>query len=467
MKVSIFKEEYDIVAETTEGDKVAKGRRESASSVINKCLEFVSKHGGGTVELDKGTYYCPEYIELKNNTTLKGKGAGETKLVCTAQTTLPVFIGWTNSGSLLQRPVVRDMHIDANYKATDALKIVWCTKAKLIDLEVRNANSAGIVVAEMPDLKYHRVNEIIRCRVARCNGSGMYIGMPDITIIGGEIYECQGNGIHIAESQTKVIGTHVWGCHGTANIYIQGGFDRNSITGAVVEVGRTSTTRGYFIDYNARRTSITGGVCRGNNGEGIYLNGSPDTSITGVQIYSNALDGIVINAASANTITGNIIYDNNTSGTAGTADVRLLGGSTYNTISDNVIMAVNSKPDYGILESTASDDYNTITGNTLWGHNVATISISGANSKVRDNIGFNNINGGTATFSGDGTTTAFSIPHSLPATPTKVSVVPQSADAAGTFYVTADATNITINYSAAPPAGTNNIVLWWKAEVYT
>lgn len=74
-------------------------------------------------------------------------------------------------------------------------------------------------------------------------------------------------------------------------------------------------------------------------------------------------------------------------------------------------------------------------------------------------------NSGTATFSGDGTTTQFTIAHGLMKAPSKVIVVPASADASGDFYVTADATNIYVNYKSAPPAGTANVVLYWWAEV--
>ena len=72
---------------------------------------------------------------------------------------------------------------------------------------------------------------------------------------------------------------------------------------------------------------------------------------------------------------------------------------------------------------------------------------------------------GTATFSGDGTTTQFSIAHGLVSTPTKVLVTPMTADAASDFYVTADDTNIYINYKSAPPSGTDNLKFSWYAEV--
>jgi len=74
-------------------------------------------------------------------------------------------------------------------------------------------------------------------------------------------------------------------------------------------------------------------------------------------------------------------------------------------------------------------------------------------------------NSGVATFSGDGATTQFSIAHGLVSAPTKVLVTPMTADAASDFYVTADDTNIYINYKSAPPSGTDNLKFSWYAEV--
>jgi hypothetical protein len=74
-------------------------------------------------------------------------------------------------------------------------------------------------------------------------------------------------------------------------------------------------------------------------------------------------------------------------------------------------------------------------------------------------------NSGTAVFSGDGTTTQFAIAHGLSSTPTTAIVTPASSGASGSFYVTVDATYIYVNYATAPPAGTNNVVLYWEAKM--
>ena len=76
-------------------------------------------------------------------------------------------------------------------------------------------------------------------------------------------------------------------------------------------------------------------------------------------------------------------------------------------------------------------------------------------------------NSGTATFSGDGSTTQFTIAHGLVAAPDigKCRITPQSADAVGGYISAVDATNITVTYATAPASGTDNVVLGWEAEV--
>jgi len=75
-------------------------------------------------------------------------------------------------------------------------------------------------------------------------------------------------------------------------------------------------------------------------------------------------------------------------------------------------------------------------------------------------------NGGLATFSGTGTSTGpFQIAHGLFTTPAVVGIVPNTTDALGDLYVTADATNININYGMAPHSGTNNLKYYWNARV--
>lgn len=74
-------------------------------------------------------------------------------------------------------------------------------------------------------------------------------------------------------------------------------------------------------------------------------------------------------------------------------------------------------------------------------------------------------NSGTATFSGTGAQTAFTIAHGLSFTPTHYFAQAGSAVAAALFYATVDATNITVTFNAAPASGTNNVKLNWAASI--
>ncbi|MED3562246.1 hypothetical protein [Bacillus xiapuensis] len=75
-------------------------------------------------------------------------------------------------------------------------------------------------------------------------------------------------------------------------------------------------------------------------------------------------------------------------------------------------------------------------------------------------------NSGALNYNGDGAMTK-TIAHGLSATPTYYQVTPATSDAgtAGVKFVIADATNLTVYFNSAPPTGTNNITLRWKAEV--
>ena len=70
---------------------------------------------------------------------------------------------------------------------------------------------------------------------------------------------------------------------------------------------------------------------------------------------------------------------------------------------------------------------------------------------------------GKATFSGDGSSGQFQIPHGLSSTPSYFIVNATSDDGSGIGHVTADGTNINVEYDTPPPSGTDNISLNWFA----
>lgn len=74
---------------------------------------------------------------------------------------------------------------------------------------------------------------------------------------------------------------------------------------------------------------------------------------------------------------------------------------------------------------------------------------------------------GTATKSGDGVTTAFTIAHGCYAAPSYFYVMPTSGDARSNHILSADATNITVTYAShlPPPSGSSNLTFVWEAVV--
>jgi len=84
---------------------------------------------------------------------------------------------------------------------------------------------------------------------------------------------------------------------------------------------------------------------------------------------------------------------------------------------------------------------------------------------VKHNYGFVTENSGVATFSGDGSTTTFQIPHGLVKAPSKYGVTPLTPDAQAAFTVSVDDTYITITFDTAPPSGTDNLKFGWWAEL--
>ena len=167
-------------------------------------------------------------------------------------------------------------------------------------------------------------------------------------------------------------------------------------------------------------------------------------SLSGTYVAGNTFDNIHIQTKSGDTVNAILLYGGLRNyfkidvwdwGVATTTDlIKILSPADYN------YFVINTHGDDFTLDIDANSIHNTF------------VLVDRPTSKI-------------AVFSGDGSTTQFSVPHYLPVKPSKVLVTPMSSDAAGDFYVTADDTYIYVNYKTAPPSGTDNIKLSWYAEV--
>ncbi|MEM4995039.1 hypothetical protein WKH56_20955 [Priestia sp. SB1] len=88
-----------------------------------------------------------------------------------------------------------------------------------------------------------------------------------------------------------------------------------------------------------------------------------------------------------------------------------------------------------------------------------------ASLNVRDNKGYLTQNYGTKSFSPNGVTTQFVIPHGLVTTPSTVNVTPLTAASNPQgMYVTFNTTNIVITFATAPASGTDTLNYAWEAK---
>jgi len=267
-----------------------------------------------------------------------------------------------------------------------------------------------------------------------CYGNGVGIRAEYgeyITIVGNASRENTERGIYVKVITHPVIESNFVYSNATQNIFLDG------CTEGVV-VGNFSAKSG------------------GN--EGIIIISSDNVLIANNKVMENPVRGIDLRSSNGCVIANNIVKNNNASAIylENSSNCLIIGNKCFD---DREV----KDQDYGFQESGTSD-YNKVIDNDFR-DNVAPVSLVGANTICKRNLGYVTENKGVETFSGDGVTTSFSWVHGLVSTPSKILVTPKSADAAITHYVSADATNITITFSSAPAAGTDNVVIAWEAEV--
>jgi parallel beta-helix repeat protein len=240
---------------------------------------------------------------------------------------------------------------------------------------------------------------------------------------------------------------------------------RNTVIGNVCYHTGYGTGFGSIYLYSARRNAIVGNVIIESYNRGIELRAASDgNAIVGNMILSSQYHGIDLGYSDLNAIIGNEIDDSGKAASGTYSDI-LLDTSRYTIVIGNkCYWYPTDYVKYNIAEQGTSNN-NIIANNYVRGASTQAILKVGANTRVKDNIGYATENSGTATFSGNGSTTTFNIPHGLASTPKMAVVTAGSNGAKGDFYVTYDATNIIVTYATAPPTGTNNVVLNWYAEV--
>lgn len=399
---------------------------------------------GGIVQLQPGAYLTTQTIVVPGGVMLRGTG------IDYAQTAaVPARASIIRASSAISGPVVQvGDYWDGTFGAANYVS--GHPGAQIVDLVVDGANTASYAVQLYGPRCYVRNCQIFRGTTYALYFTGQNSYVMD-SVIGNDnqgttvyisgydnkVMRCQirghgssGSGVQIAGGE----GTVVEGCHifpdfagitpGGPDILIAGG---TKITIANNDLDQTSN----------HQLKITGGGFVTVTGNLIRMYTSADNTYDAVHC-DTTVGGVPIKGV---TVVGNNIIG----GDATHRYRSILGRAGSQAVIGRLI---------GNHGEFVASVFNNLTGLSHLGNS----AFSGTTTTYGDKAG-------TATFSGTGSQTAFTIAHGLYTTPATFGVVAQSAAAAAPFYVTADATNLTVTYTTAPASGTSNVVLNWHAEV--
>lgn len=238
------------------------------------------------------------------------------------------------------------------------------------------------------------------------------------------------------------------------------------VTGNVSSGNRDNILMTYCVD----------GVCNGNsasnnkedsgglNGDGVVLHNCKRIACTGNACKGNRARGILLQDSNYCTVSGNVCYANNQAGLANVGGIDLYNASKYNTVvgNDCCDAAVPATQVYGVAENTGTDspDSNLIMDNIVLGNLTAGVKRVGANTIIRNNLGFKTENAGNAVM-GIGATTLVAN-HGLAVTPNNYHFTVMFASDPGVaeniWVNNITATQFTINISAA--LGVAKTMLW-------
>jgi len=422
----IFKDGDYICAKNGETGKID-FRDTDAATVIQQAIdalpEYSYPYGGGHIHIKYGVYEITKKIIVDKPLWLTGEGRYARTVLKAADglndRLLEVYLEGENYWTEIEKMWLEGNK--GNQSAGDYLLYIYGGYPILRDLYVMRAYKTGIYV-NAQDFHFYNVfsefNGEHGWRIA-CNQNGQLYSCT--------AWENEDSGIIISGKRWSIVNCRIMknkgGTYKNAGLYVLEGENGQIIGGYVCENQCTG------IDlYNAKHIQIVGVMVRDNSQEA-----------------NNTYDGI-----------------------------KIRGNSNHNVITGcTVFNTLTNKQRYGIAEQDTAD-YNFILGNIVYSNAAGEITTVGTNTIVKHNTGYVTENSGTATFSGDGSTTDFEISaHGLAVTdPEKivVKVTPISDDAIAAspcvgYVDPTDNTKIRVKFASAPASGADNVKIKWLAEV--
>lgn len=413
----IFKDGDLIKAKNAKTGKIEfKGT--DATEVIQNTINAMNE--GTSLFIKSGTYNLSSSITVDKGINIYGEGiSNDTGTVLKATGTVLVI----QPSSEVWGNIISNLVLDATNKSQTALKIVnWHG----IVHNVKVANGFEGIYME------NTWSSILRRVIAKSNEYGIVLsaGNSHTTIENAVVKFNKMIGIYIKADMHDVYISADVEVNGHYGIAIQG----NEIRGLVIDHSHFEENPSRYADPN---TAFGAGVIVG------YSSTKPEQVAITNTVFSSITD---------ETLTRNHIY------VPAVEVLELRNVGFYTPDGTSPPYALNTETNIGKIIMDNCVHYP----NTGWTWSINDYSVLDIRATYPPIYSHNS---GTATFSGDGITTQFTITHGLVSTPNKVLVTPMSADASGDFYVTVDATNIYVNYKTAPPSGTNNIKLTWYAEI--
>jgi len=437
---------------------------------------------GGMVFIPGGTYEISSTIIVSGNIKIISAGPGDTilKLADGAD----CYIMQTPSDSVAENIVIKGIKFDgnsANQTVWVALLVLGANGNKAKNVRVEDCyfyDSTGDAIYCIGDdivVAFNKFEDIADSAIAFSGNTANYSGFKcnRVQAIANHMINCNG-GVAVANDSDDILVAF--------NEYAVDDTTLNTQRFVSLNTTANGTRAPYHVRIIGNTACVQGGTnasvveCRvtdckdvriiGNRifkagNHGIYAQGE-DIVVASNHIEKADDAGIVLRLADSAVCAFNTIKNCDQGGLGypgiqlySSTKCRIIGNKSY----DDQTVATQER---GYAEDAASDG-NYVAYNVFEG-NVAAPTFR-PNTIVKHNEGYVSEAGGVATFSGDGTTTSFSISHGLATTPSYANVTAETADAAGDFYITRGATTITVTYATAPPTGTNNVVLSWYAEV--
>jgi len=376
-----------------------------ASKVIQYALDKVNARGGGKVFIKSGVYVLTSSLRPGSNTIIAGEGSGTILKLGDGTSIVAIYI--ENASNV----VIDSIAFDGNSAN------VGDTQNNTACLGIRSmGNSSNILVVNC--FFYNFKSHAIR---------------PDENTVG----------FHIRNS--VFYNNSFWDiafCMGGPTA--PDGADYR-FPGSVVGCFFRDTT-GVELAYT-HDVLVAGNYFRN---AGIFLDKSKRAVIIGNTFIDDRYGSFTIQVSSDSA--NNLIVGNRITGTQGTG-IRL--DCPYNIVAYNYI----SRGWRGIMEVSPAD-YNYIFGNYVAGHSIANIVKVGANTIVKDNIGYPTVSSGVATIPAD--STRVTVSHGLATTPRKVLITPLAQPPGKLWVENITSTSFDIVTDTTPATDLN---VAWYAEV--